>query len=73
VKVDKRPVQAILDSPICALMWKHLPWNETTRYMRKMRAKFLSRMFPFEKYGVEPDPYDRWDLKDEDFELGIPE
>ncbi|HID94618.1 MAG TPA: thiamine pyrophosphate-binding protein [Candidatus Latescibacteria bacterium] len=73
VKVDKRPLQSILDSPICALMWKHLPWNETTRYMRKMRAKFLAGMFPFDKYGIEPEPYDRWDLKDEDFELGIPE
>jgi len=73
VKVDKRPVQAILDSPICAVMWKHLPWNETTRYMRKLRSKTLGAMYPFDKYGIETEPYDRWDLKEEDFELGIPE
>jgi hypothetical protein len=29
--------------------------------------------FPFEKYGIEAEDYDRWDLTDEDFELGIPE
>ncbi|MBI4773203.1 MAG: thiamine pyrophosphate-binding protein [Deltaproteobacteria bacterium] len=71
VDVDKRPVQAILDSPICAIMWKHLPWNETTRYMRKMRSKFIPGMYPFEEYGVETEGYDRWDLQEEDFELGV--
>lgn len=73
VDVDRRPVEAILDSPICAIMWKHLPWNETTRYMRKMRAKFLPQMFPFEEYGVQAEDYDRWDLQDEDYELGVEE
>ncbi len=76
VKVNRRPVQAILDSPICAIMWKHLPWNETTRYMRKMRTKFLYNMFSFKKYGIEQKDgadYDRWFLDDEDYELGIPE
>ena len=75
-KVNKVPIQAILDSPICALMWKHLPWNETTRYMRKMRAKFIPGMFPaLGKYGIKPEDikYDRWMITDEDFELGIPE
>lgn len=75
VKVDRRPVQSILDSPICASFWHHLPWNETTRYMRKMRAKFMYDVFPFAKYGIKAEDikYDRWDLQEEDFELGIPE
>ncbi|MBI4776036.1 MAG: thiamine pyrophosphate-binding protein [Deltaproteobacteria bacterium] len=71
VDVDRRPVQAILDSPICAVMWKHLPWNETTRYMRKMRSRFASGTFPFEEHGVTTEAYDRWDLQEEDFELGV--
>jgi hypothetical protein len=41
--------------------------------MRKMRAKFLPEMFPFEKYGIETEAYDRWELQPEDFELGIKE
>jgi len=60
-----------LDSVICAGMWKHLPWNETTRYMRKLRSKTMSGVFPFEEHGVTTEPYDRWDLQPEDFELGL--
>ena len=73
VKVDRRPVQSILDSPLCAVMWKHLPWNETTHYMRKMRSKFLAEMYPFDQHGVSTEPYDRWDLQPEDYEIGIKE
>ncbi len=71
--VSKKPIQNILDSRICAIMWKHLPWNETTRYMRKMRRKFLPDMFPFDKYGIEEDKWDREAPTDDDYELGIPE
>jgi len=75
VKVDRRPIEAVLDSPICAALWTHLPWNDTTRYMRKMRTRFLYAAFPFAKYGIKAEDvkYDRWDLQEEDFELGIPE
>ncbi|MBI5060439.1 thiamine pyrophosphate-binding protein [candidate division KSB1 bacterium] len=75
IKVDRSPVQSLLDSAICVNMWKHIPWNEATRYLRKMRLKFGGKAFKFEKYGLKPSDvkYDRWNLQEEDYELGIPE
>lgn len=73
VKVDPMPVQAVLDHFQSVAPWTYLPWNETTRWMRKARVKYMQDYFPFDKYGIEPEDYDRWDLKEDDFELGIPE
>ena len=39
VKVDPMPVQAVLDHFMSIAPWTYLPWNETSRYMRKARVK----------------------------------
>lgn len=76
VDVDRKPVTSLIDTEMVNNIWRFLPWNEMSRFARKMRVRWLYNQFNFEKYGIKPEDhenYDRWDPDEEDMEFGIPE
>lgn len=71
VDVSDEPIQTIIDSPIVNLMFSHLPWNRITNIHKKMRTKWLYEMFKegFQKLGIEPEEYDRYARKPDDYDI----
>jgi acetolactate synthase-1/2/3 large subunit len=71
VDVSNEPIQAIIDGPIVGLMWAHIPWNDCTNIMKKMRRKWMGHMFgaAFEANNIELEDYDRYERIPGDFDI----
>nr|HID59436.1 thiamine pyrophosphate-binding protein [Desulfobacterales bacterium] len=69
VDVSNELIQAISDTPLVMMMFSHLPWNEIPVIHRKMRRKHLAQVFPFDKYNIELEDYDRYEREPNDFDI----
>ncbi|MHB1421185.1 MAG: thiamine pyrophosphate-binding protein, partial [Bacillota bacterium] len=69
VDCNSEPLQAIMDSPIVALMVSHVAWSECTNLMKKHRRKHMPYQFPWDEHGIEQEPYDRYERLPDDYDI----